>query len=56
MTTTGALVGAHGTLTLNADGSYAYAVDNTDTAVQALRTSAQTLTDTISYTITMPPG
>ena len=56
VTTTGALVGAHGTLTLNANGSYTYAVDNNDAAVQALRTSAQTLTDTISYTMTDAAG
>ena len=46
-----AIAGSFGTLTLSSDGSYAYALDNTSTAVQALRSSAQTLTDTFSYTM-----
>ena len=33
-----ALTGAHGTLTLNADGTYTYVVNNSDAAVQALNT------------------
>jgi VCBS repeat-containing protein len=41
----------YGTLTIAADGTYSYVVDNTNAAVQALRTSAQTLTDTFSYTM-----
>ena len=53
-TTTGAvgtaLAGDYGTLTLNADGSYTYAVDNADSAVQALTNTGQSLTDTFSYT------
>ncbi|MFM2054201.1 MAG: hypothetical protein RL456_2238, partial [Pseudomonadota bacterium] len=44
-----ALAGSHGTLTLNADGTYAYAVNNASAAVNALR-SGQTLTDTFTYT------
>ena len=51
VTTTGALVGTHGTLTLNANGSYSYALDNADAAVNALRLPADTLTDTFSYTV-----
>src|SRR5207342_3644948 len=51
VTTVGAFAGAHGTLTLNADGSYSYAVNNSDAAVEALRTAANTLTDTFSYTM-----
>ena len=47
----GGITGAHGTLTLGTDGTYSYAVNNADTAVQALRTTAQTLTDTFSYTM-----
>src|SRR5690606_5190010 len=43
--------GAQGTLTLNADGSYSYALNNMDPAVQAL-TTGQTLTETFTYTIT----
>lgn len=42
--------GAHGQLVLQCDGSYAYLVDRTDTAVSALR-PGQTLTDVFTYTI-----
>ncbi|HSD38720.1 MAG TPA: VCBS domain-containing protein [Rhodocyclaceae bacterium] len=45
-----ALAGAYGSLTLNADGSYTYVVDNSNPTVQALRTSSNTLTDTFTYT------
>ncbi|MGY4224881.1 VCBS repeat-containing protein [Bradyrhizobium sp. USDA 4503] len=45
------VTGAHGTLTLGTDGSYTYVVDNSDSAVEALRTSSDTLTDTFSYTV-----
>ncbi|MCZ4305055.1 VCBS domain-containing protein, partial [Zoogloeaceae bacterium G21618-S1] len=47
----GATNGAFGTLTLNADGSYSYALNNANATVQALRTSANTLTDTFTYTM-----
>ena len=50
-----ALTGAHGTLTLNADGSYTYVVNNSDAAVQALNTGG-TLTDTFTYTVKDPGG
>ena len=40
-----------GTLTIQANGSYTYVVNNTNTTVQGLRTSAQTLQDIFSYTI-----
>jgi VCBS repeat-containing protein len=43
--------GQYGTLLIGADGSYIYQVDNANTAVQALRLSTNTLTDTFSYTI-----
>jgi VCBS repeat-containing protein len=46
-----ALVSAYGTLTLNADGSYSYVVDNANATVQALRTASQTLTETFTYTM-----
>jgi VCBS repeat-containing protein len=45
-----ALAGAHGTLTLAADGSYSYAVDEADAAVQALA-AGQSLTDSFSYAV-----
>jgi large repetitive protein len=42
--------GAHGTLTLNVNGSYTYVVNNNDPAVQALNTG-DTLTDLFTYTV-----
>src|SRR5204863_37234 len=44
------LTGAHGTLTVNGDGSYSYAVNNSDAAVQALNVG-QTITDSFNYTV-----
>ena len=44
------LVGAHGTLTINTDGSYTYVVNESDSAVQALNTGG-TLTDSFNYTV-----
>ncbi len=45
-----ALNGSYGALTLNADGSYTYVVDNGNAAVQALRTSSTPLVETFNYT------
>ncbi len=45
------IVGLYGTLTLGADGSYRYLVDNNNAAVQALR-QGDTLTETFSYRVT----
>jgi len=45
------LTGSYGTLTLTADGTYSYAVNNALAAVQALRTTANTLTDAFTYTV-----
>ena len=50
-----AVTGTYGGLTLNADGSYSYALDNSKPAVSALQ-SGQTLTDTFTYTITDKDG
>jgi VCBS repeat-containing protein len=50
------LTGAHGTLTLNLDGSYTYLVNQSDAVVQALHTSAETITDVFNYTITDTGG
>ncbi len=47
----GSTTGTYGTLVLNADGSYTYTIDDANTTVQALRTSAETLTDTFTYTV-----
>jgi VCBS repeat-containing protein len=46
-----ARAGSYGSIVLNADGTYTYTVDNSNATVQALRTSAQTLTDSFSYTM-----
>ncbi|MEZ6095180.1 MAG: VCBS domain-containing protein [Pirellulaceae bacterium] len=46
-----AVAGSYGSITINSDGSYSYVVDNSNAAVQALRTSGQTLTDTFTYTM-----
>ncbi|MGL3214911.1 beta strand repeat-containing protein [Bradyrhizobium sp. BR 1433] len=45
------LLGAHGTLTMNVDGSYTYVVNQNDSTVQALNVG-QTTTDTFNYTVT----
>lgn len=44
-------VGQWGTLTLNADGSYQYVLDNTSTSVQQLKAGV-IVVDTFSYTVT----
>jgi VCBS repeat-containing protein len=49
------VTGEYGTLTLHADGSYGYAVDNTNAAVNALK-DGQTITDVYTYTITDADG
>ncbi|MEZ2416481.1 cadherin-like domain-containing protein [Luteibacter sp. RCC_6_2] len=49
------LGGSYGTLTLNADGSYSYALDNDNPAVNALK-DGQTLTETFTYVITDADG
>jgi VCBS repeat-containing protein len=46
-----ALVGAHGSLVLSASGAFTYTINETDSAVQALRTSTNTITDTFTYTM-----
>jgi VCBS repeat-containing protein len=45
-----AVNGSYGALTLNADGSYSYAVNNSNASVQALGAGA-TLTDSFTYTV-----
>ena len=48
-----ALTGAHGTLTLNSNGTYTYVVNDNDSVVQALNVS-QSTTDTFTYTVKDP--
>jgi VCBS repeat-containing protein len=45
------LVGQFGTLTLNADGTFSYLVDNDNLRVQALRTPFDVLTETFTYQV-----
>ena len=45
-----AISGSYGSINISSTGAYTYSVDNANTAVQALRTSANTLTDVFSYT------
>ncbi len=53
----GAVVtGLYGTLTLGADGSYRYVVNDTNAQVQALRTASDTLVDTFTYRMTDASG
>ncbi|WP_236621955.1 VCBS domain-containing protein [Novipirellula maiorica] len=46
-----AVTGSYGSITLNANGSYTYNVDNNNAAVQALRTASDTLQDVFTYTM-----
>ena len=48
--------GSYGSVQINSDGTYTYVIDNTNSAVQALRTSAQTLLDVFTYTVTDTAG
>ena len=49
------VVGTHGTIRINADGSYVYALNNADAEVSNLP-SGRTLTDTFTYTVTDKDG
>ncbi|MDP1955177.1 MAG: tandem-95 repeat protein [Polaromonas sp.] len=51
-----ARVGTYGSVTLNADGTYTYVVNNANATVNALRTAANTLTDTFTYTMVDAAG
>ncbi|MDG5467960.1 Ig-like domain-containing protein [Deltaproteobacteria bacterium IMCC39524] len=46
-----AVVGTYGTLTLSADGSYTYVVDENNADVQALRVAGETVSEEFSYTV-----
>lgn len=43
------ITGAYGTLKIGADGTYVYAIDNSNTEVQKLRQASNTLSDTFTY-------
>ncbi|EJN33917.1 VCBS repeat-containing protein [Pseudomonas sp. GM84] len=46
-----ALAGNYGSLVLDAQGNYRYVVDNSNSAVQALRTNADQLTEVFQYSV-----
>ena len=46
-----AVNGTYGTISVAADGSYSYSVDNNNSAVQSLRNTAQTLTEVFTYAV-----
>ncbi len=46
-----AVFGTYGSITIAANGSYTYTVDNSNAAVQALRNTSQTLTDLFTYEV-----
>ncbi|QEM80331.1 VCBS domain-containing protein [Halomonas binhaiensis] len=50
------ITGAYGSLTINADGSYSYVLDNDNPQVQALRTAGNTLGEVFTYTVVDPAG
>ncbi|MFN9916509.1 MAG: VCBS domain-containing protein, partial [Pirellulaceae bacterium] len=45
------VTGTYGSVVINSDGSYTYTVNNSNAAVQALRTSGETLSDVFTYTM-----
>ncbi|MFO1001921.1 MAG: cadherin domain-containing protein [Planctomycetaceae bacterium] len=46
-----AVAGSYGSINIAVDGSYTYTVNNSNSDVQALRTSGQTLQDVFTYTM-----
>ncbi len=46
------VTGSFGSISIAANGAYTYTVDNSNSTVQALRTSANTITDVFTYTMT----
>jgi VCBS repeat-containing protein len=46
-----AVTGTYGSINIAANGAYTYTVDNSNVAVQALRTSGHTLSDVYTYTM-----
>ncbi len=45
------VTGTYGSINIAANGAYTYTVDNSNAAVQALRLSSHTLTDTFTYQV-----
>ncbi|MFN9913560.1 MAG: VCBS domain-containing protein, partial [Pirellulaceae bacterium] len=50
------VTGVYGSITIGANGSYTYVVDENNPAVQALRLNSQTLQDVFTYTVTDTGG
>ncbi|MFN9988284.1 MAG: beta strand repeat-containing protein, partial [Pirellula sp.] len=50
------VTGTYGSITISSAGAYTYTVDNSNAAVQALRTSANTLADVFTYTMRETAG
>ncbi len=50
------VTGTYGSITIAANGSYTYTVDNSNATVQALRTNGQTILDVFTYTMTDAAG
>jgi VCBS repeat-containing protein len=50
------VTGDYGAITINADGTFTYIVDEANATVQALRLSSQTITDVFTYTVTDTGG
>ncbi len=48
--------GTYGSITINADGTYTYVIDEANANVQALRTASDTLNDIFTYTVTDAGG
>ncbi len=46
-----AVLGTYGSINIATNGNYTYTIDNSNSAVQALRTTADTLTDVFTYTM-----
>jgi uncharacterized delta-60 repeat protein len=46
-----AVIGTYGSISIAGNGAYTYTVDNSNSDVQALQTTANTLTDTFTYTL-----
>ena len=50
------VTGTYGSINIGSTGAYTYTVDNTNAAVQALRLTSQTLSETFTYTMTDTGG